>query len=305
MKPTFDLGKFAKSLGWSLAGVSGLELPAEVIDRYRKWLLEYKGLQMTYLERRMNERLNPKAYFPKAQSILCFGLYYFRGWAKGELKVSNYSWDRDYHELLKEKLENTVIELQKELGKFQYKICVDTAPVLEKYWAQRAGLGWQGKNTLLLNPKFGSLFFLAEVLCSLPVSQFQSQLPMKDHCGTCTRCLEACPTSALEPYVLKAHQCISYWTLEHKGEFPPDTPSFKSWIAGCDICQEVCPWNQRLIPLPSDEDTLRFQNITRDMVESIEWKELIQDRAISYVRKEAWPRNLKQALRSDEFLESL
>ena len=290
MNPSFDLSNFAKSLGWSVAGACAAEVPENVQTLFSDWLKKYKGPQMKYLERRFQERVRPKDYFPQAQSILCFGLFYFPGWASGDVKVSNYAWGEDYHERLSRLLEETAQALQKELGTFDYKICVDTAPVLEKNLAAQAGLGWQGKNTLLLNKNFGSFVFLGEIFCSLPLETFTTALPVTDHCGTCRRCIEACPTQALEPYVLHAEKCISYLTLEHKGPFSETTPAFSHWVAGCDICQEVCPWNQRLIPLNDMHKDLQY--LTAEDVSSDDWSRRIQTKAVSYVPFENWNRNL-------------
>lgn len=236
---------------------------------------------MNYLKRRKEERKYPERYFDGAKSILCFGLYYFPGWASGSIKVSNYAWGTDYHDVLRSKLEDTVKDLKKLFGEFQYRLTVDTSPVLEKPLAVQAGLGWQGKNTLLLNSKFGSYLFLGEIISDLPLEAFQSRMRVNDHCGSCTRCIEACPTDALSPYDLDARKCISYWTLEHRGAFPPEVPRWKEWIAGCDICQEVCPWNQRLIPLKGVQEPA-----------PLPLDKLREGRALSYVPLADLERNL-------------
>jgi len=290
---SFDLTSFAKSLGWNLAGVSDLDLPEETKQRYAQWIQHYKGDQMAYLERRMEERFNPKLYFSKARSILCFGLFYFPGWAKGSVKVSNYSWGDDYHLTLKSKLEDTVDRLRAFFPDIQTRVCVDTSPVLEKFWAQQAGLGWQGKNTLLLNRKWGSTFFLGEILTSLDPDQFQRASLADNHCGTCTRCIDACPTDALSPYVLDAKRCISYWTLEHKGSFTEETPQYREWVAGCDVCQEVCPWNQKLLPVETEDLDLSFQDLKEADLASPDWERALEGKAVDYVKKENWPRNLE------------
>ncbi|MDB5037902.1 MAG: tRNA epoxyqueuosine(34) reductase QueG [Bacteriovoracaceae bacterium] len=287
----FDLTLFAQELGWNLAGVCSPDLNDDTKQKTKVWLEDSKGPQMDYLKRRADERMNPRNYFPETESILSFGLYYFKGWASGDVKVSNYAWGEDYHTLLKNKLELTATALKERLGSFSYRICVDTAPVLEKAIATKSGLGWQGKNSLVLNPQVGSLFFLGEIFTSLPLSHFQAKLPMTDHCGNCTRCIEACPTDALTPYVLDAGKCISYWTLEHKGPFDKQTPPLSNWIAGCDICQEVCPWNQKLIPLDGSRE---LQNLSKEDILSSTWTEKIKNSAASYVPKENWTRNLEK-----------
>lgn len=290
MTEPFDISTFAKSNGWIGAEVSKPEISEDTKSKFHKWLKNYGGHRMSYLERRKIERLSPKDYFPQIQSILVFADYYHGGWAKGPIKISNYAFGRDYHIVLKEKLENTMLKLQQQLGPFQYRIAVDTAPLLEKSIAAESGIGWQGKNTLILNPQFGSQFFLAEALTDIPLSKFQAKLAMTDHCGTCTRCIDACPTQALEPYVLKVDQCIAYWTLEHRGDFNDETPEYSEWIAGCDICQEVCPWNQRLIPL--DVDNRGLDNLAVADIQDSSWTSRIAESALSYVPIQNWPRNL-------------
>lgn len=289
MDKAFDLGLWAQNLGWAEAGVTGPDIHADSLEKFKAWLQNYKGPGLQYLERRKQERLSPRDYFPALKSILCFGLYYYPGNATGDLKVSNYSWGEDYHQSLKTKLEATAQELQKILGEFSYRICVDTAPVLEKILAVQAGLGWQGKNTLLLNKTHGSYLFLGEIFTDLDLHLFSPSLSQTNHCGKCTRCIDACPTDALEPFILKADQCISYWTLEHKGDFTPQTPHWENWLAGCDICQEVCPWNKDLIPIP---EATPFQISAKD-IQSNKIQELVKDRALSYVPPSAWERNLR------------
>jgi len=289
MSPKLDLGKFAESLGWAKAGVSEPEIRPESLRHYDEWLKHYKGAGLEYMERRKLERQSPKAYFPNVRSILCFGLYYFPGWAAGPLKVSNYSWGQDYHEVLKTKLEQTVLELIKVLGAFEYRICVDTSPVLEKVLAAQAGLGWQGKNSLVLNQEYGSFLFLGEIFTDIALETFQATLNATNRCGTCERCIVACPTGALEDSVLKTELCISYWTLEHRGAFTAKTPKWNNWIAGCDICQEVCPWNQDLIPL---EGVSRLE-ISEEDIRLGGIHERVKDSALSYVPKDAWLRNLE------------
>lgn len=288
---SFDLSQMANELGWHLAGITSPELSPKQAERFRVWIKTHKGPQMSYLSRRTEERLNPKAYFESAKSILTFGLFYFRGWAKSSIKVSTYAWADDYHRLLKEKLETTAGRLRKTFGDFQYRSCVDTSPVLEKALAVNSGLGWQGKNTLVLNPKWGSQFFIGELFTDIPLECFQAKLQISDHCGKCQACIDACPTQALTPYVLDASKCISYWTLEHRGAFTPETPSWSEWIAGCDICQEVCPWNQKLIPI--DSVSSPFETLTASDLDSPSWPATVSKTALSYMPPENWRRNLK------------
>ena len=296
-----NLTTLAKEKGWSMAGVCSPEIPESTAELFQLWLKHYKGPQLHYLSQRQTERLNPKIYFPPVQSILCFGLYYFSGWAEGSLKISNYSWNIDYHVILKEKLEMTAEYLQKELGSFRYRSCVDTSPVLEKVFAVQAGLGWQGKNTLLLNRTCGSFLFLSELFTDLPLHSFKQQSVASNHCGSCTRCMDACPTHALKDTVLDAEKCIAYWNLEHRGSFQKSTPPFHTWVAGCDICQEVCPWNHKLTPLPLSPETEFMKNLSENDIEASSWPQKIQNKAVSYLPTEKWKQNLKHlALHKNE-----
>jgi epoxyqueuosine reductase len=285
-----SLQELSKDLGWSLAGITLPNIPAVQKNFYSTWLKEFGGDRLGYLKEKSQERLDPKSYFPPVKSILCFGLSYFPGWAQGEVKISNYAWGPDYHEVLKSKLEETARWIEVRLGKFEYKVCVDTAPALEKVLAAQSGIGWQAKNTLLINPKFGSLVFLGELYTDIEISRFTSLEPMADHCGTCTRCLEACPTQALSPYQLHLDRCIAYWNLEHRGELESQTPDFSGWLAGCDICQQVCPWNRKLTPL-SLHDT-DFQSLTLKDAESTDWKKRTKGKALSYLPAKKWQVNL-------------
>lgn len=297
MSDSIDLDKLAEICGWSQIGVTTPHVDNLTQDRFNEWLTSYKGPQMNYLERRKVERLDPKKYFQDVQSIIVFIDYYFRGWAQGSIKASTYSYEEDYHLRLTRKLEETAQHLQTIYAPFTWKASVDTAPLLEKYFAVQAGLGWQGKNTLVLNHKLGSQFFIGSLLTSIPIDKFKKANLTPSYCGTCTRCLDACPTNALDPYVLKADKCISYWTLEHKGSFSEKTPAYKEWIAGCDICQEVCPWNQKLVPLHSSEHPLKKLN--EESIKSKNWNHIIKDTALNYVPEENWVRNLEHIQSSE------
>lgn len=300
MGNAFDLGEFAKQFGWADAAVSVPILGSETQTKTREWVQTYKGPQMKYLEVRLSERLNPHHYFPTVKSILIFAHFYFPGWATGSVKISNYAWSHDYHDLLRTRLAETAEALRKIFGPFNYRLTVDTSPVHEKAFSAQAGIGWQGKNTLILNRKFGSMIFLGEILSDIPAEKFQIRMKEPNRCGTCTRCIDACPTQALQPFVLDAKKCISYWNLEHKGPLD-EAPPFSGWLAGCDICQEVCPWNHSLAPVegitepkeilqtiqaqPSDQLSLRTKN----------------DRpsALDYVPPQKWRRNIEHIRKHD------
>jgi epoxyqueuosine reductase len=240
----------ARECGFELAGVTpALPHPDRAI--YRRWVADGYAADMRYLtDRRADARDDPRNLLPEARSIICVGKLYngpepystrFRapelGW------ISRYAWGADYHDILREGLER----LAGALAPHEYKICVDTAPLLERSYARAAGLGWIGKNTCLINQQSGSWFFLGELLTSLELAP---DSPPPDRCGSCTRCIDACPTAALVPgehgYDLDSRLCISYFTIESRGETPVAArENLGNHIFGCDICQDVCPWNTR------------------------------------------------------------
>jgi epoxyqueuosine reductase len=248
---------YAAGCGFELAGVAPAERVADH-SRYTQWVEAGMAGRMSYLEgRRAGLRADPRLLLPSARSVICVGKLYNtaapystrfhepdRGW------VSRYAWGEDYHVILRSGLTRLAERLRDAAGPFDHMISVDTAPLLERSLAARAGLGWIGKNTCLINQAGGSWFFLGELLTSLPI---EAGAPAPDRCGSCTRCLDACPTQALvAPGVLDARRCISYLTIELRG--PVDSglqPNMGTHVFGCDICQDVCPWNRRA-PLSSD-----------------------------------------------------
>ena len=206
---------------------------------------------MDYLHRHVEKRVNASALLPGARTVIVFALSYNQrppetpddGGARG--RVAMYAWGDDYHRIVKQKLFIVVDRLREAIDEpFEAKVCVDTAPLLEREYAMAAGIGWIGKNTLVLHERLGSYFFLGEIVTTLEISPDR---PASDHCGRCTRCLEACPTAAFpEPYEMDASRCISYLTIEcRRDEFPPELrPLMRDWVFGCDICQQVCPYNR-------------------------------------------------------------
>ena len=204
--------------------------------------------EMRYLtDHRADIRRDPRLLLPSAKSIICVGKVYKQPTRNSH--IAQYALSRDYHEILKQRLEQFAARLQQEYGAFEYRSFVDTAPLLERSYARLAGLGWIGRNTCLINEQLGSWLFLAELLTSLPL---EPDTPAPERCGTCTRCIDACPTQALQPgglrTILDATKCISYYTIEHRGEIPPEKRGgLGEWVFGCDICQDVCPWNSRSV----------------------------------------------------------
>ncbi len=219
---------------------------------FDNWLASGKNGTMKWLENRKQERKNIIKYFPEVKSIISVAINYFTGTSdqivtkgKSVYKFSNYAWGKDYHTIVNQKLNQLLDYINNIYNQNTHGIvCVDSSPIMEKQWAQRGGIGWQGKHTILINDKYGSWMFLGELLLDIPLvydKPFQTDL-----CGTCTACIDACPTNALSEYQLDATKCIAYLTVEYKDEL--DTArkgQLNGWVYGCDICQQVCPWNKK------------------------------------------------------------
>jgi len=240
----------AAKLGFTLCGFTPLT-PFPRRQFFTEWLAQGHAGEMHYLAREPERRLHPELYFPQAKSVICLGYPYTPprvpaiDWQR-ELRgrIAAYAAGIDYHETIKTKLSALITFLNDGYPELWARPYVDTGPLLEREWAHRSGLGWFGKNTMLLHKGVGSWFFLAEILVSL---ELEGDGIPSAHCGKCTRCLQDCPTNALaEGYVLKAPLCISYLTIEHRGSIPYELrPKLGNWIFGCDVCQEVCPWNEK------------------------------------------------------------
>ena len=240
----------AKRLDFDLCGIAPAILPDRDRGQYLWWLDQGFHGEMTYMER--EQRQDIRLLFPEVRSIICAAMVYnsphpksidcpdpTRGW------ISRYGWGEDYHFILRERLEQLLTELRVAAGfSFEAKVYVDTGPLLERTIARTAGLGWVGKNTCLINQKAGSWFVMGEILTSL---ELEPDLSAADRCGTCRRCIDACPTAAIvEPYVLDATRCIAYFTIEARGTIPEEfRPAIGRHVFGCDICQDVCPWNRK------------------------------------------------------------
>jgi epoxyqueuosine reductase len=236
----------AKRLGFELVGFAKAEELTEETANLEKWLeLKYQG-NMEYMERNFDKRKNISKIFVGAKSVISLGMNYYTGEQysnqKDKGKISRYAWGKDYHLIIWEKLNELETELKENDPEFESKSYVDTGPLMDKAWAVRAGLGWLGKHTNVINTEMGSWFFIANIITNY---EFESSSVITDHCGSCTACIDACPTNAIvDEYVLDSTRCISYLTIENKGDIPGKFKSnFDNWIFGCDICQDVCPWN--------------------------------------------------------------
>ena len=252
----------AHECGFELAGIASV-VPAYDFARYEDWVAQGMAGEMRYLtDRRAELRRDVRNLLPGARSVICVGKLYNTPdppRQPGDARISRYAWGKDYHVTMRAALESVTDRLL-ERKPFDYKICVDTAPLLERSLARQAGLGWIGRNTCLINEPLGSWFFLGEILTSLDLD---SGSPPPDRCGSCTRCIEACPTQALVPspdgwqgggWQLDARRCISYLTIELRGAIPDELRAgVGDHVFGCDICQDVCPWNARA-PVTNDPD---------------------------------------------------
>lgn len=264
----------AARLGFQYCGISKAEFLTEEAPRLEAWLKNGQHGAMTYMENHFDKRLDPRLLVPSAKSIvsLLFNYHNPAPQAPGSPKISQYAYGEDYHFVVKDKLKELLAALQAEIGAIDGRVFVDSAPVLEKAWGAKSGTGWVGKHTNLINKQQGSYFFLAELIIDL---ELIPDGPIKDYCGSCTRCIDACPTDAIEPYAVDGSKCISYFTIELKEAIPPDMQGkFEDWMFGCDICQEVCPWNR--FSRPHDEprfaphpDLLQLQ--------PGDWQELTKD----------------------------
>ena len=266
----------ASALGFNFCGISKAEFLEEEAQKLEAWLKRgYQG-KMGYLENNFDKRLNPTLLVPGARSVisLMYNYYPKQNLAQGSnLKIAKYAYGEDYHFVVKDKLKTLVQQLRNEVGDVNGRAFVDSAPVMERSWAARSGLGWIGKNSLLLNRNGGSFFFLAELIIDLDL---EYDGPIQDYCGTCTACMDACPTDAIpEPYKVDGSKCISYFTIELKEEIPQSMKGkFDNWIFGCDICQDVCPWNR--FAAPHRESRFEPTDALKEMA-SGDWQDLSED----------------------------
>ncbi len=243
---TKSIKEEAKRLGFLSCGISKAEFLEQEAPRLEKWLHQNRNGQMSYMENHFDKRLDPTKLVEGSKSVVSLLLNYYPSEKQKDQdapKISKYAYGTDYHFVIKDKLKQLLDFISEEIGEVHGRAFVDSAPVLDKAWAAKSGLGWIGKNSNLLTQKVGSFYFIAELILDLDL---EYDTPVTDHCGTCTACIDACPTQAIvEPYVVDGSKCISYFTIELKEEIPDSYKGqFDNWMFGCDVCQDVCPWNR-------------------------------------------------------------
>ncbi len=242
------VSKAARELGFDLVGFAKAEPLRKEVERLKHWLDKGFNAGMVYMERNIEKKQDVALILEDARSVISLGMNYFIPaefeCSEGEGKVSRYAWGKDYHFIIKEKLELLIGRLKSIDENFNGVGFVDSGPVMDKAWGAKAGIGWIGKNSNLINKQLGSYFFIATLITNVP---FQYGVPQADYCGSCTACIDNCPTGAIvSPKIIDSNKCISYLTIENKGEIPVEfKDKFKNWIFGCDICQDVCPWNKK------------------------------------------------------------
>jgi len=235
----------AKRLGFLSCGISKAGFLEEEAPRLENWLNQNRHGEMKYMENHFDKRLNPMLLVDDAKSVISLLLNYYPSETQNSdsYKISKYAYGEDYHFVIKEKLKELLYTIQTEIGEVRGRAFVDSAPVLDKAWAAKSGLGWIGKNSNLLTQQVGSFYFIAELVVDLDLEYDHATT---DHCGTCTACIDACPTEAIvSPYIVDGSKCISYFTIELKENIPTEMKGkMDDWIFGCDVCQDVCPWNR-------------------------------------------------------------
>lgn len=262
----------ALEIGFHKIGIARVEPLTEEGERLKDWLGKNYHGEMRWMEREPEKRISPELIFPGAKSMIVVALNYFTPHeheqtdAKG--KVSRYAWGDDYHDVVKEKLRELLAWIKTENTEADGKICVDTAPVMDKAWAVRAGLGWLGKHSNLITKDYGSWVFIGEILLNLEL-EYETET-VADHCGTCTACLDACPTGAIvSPFIVDSQKCLSYATIElRSSDFSPEIKeNLSGWLYGCDICQDICPWNRFEKPTGEARFEPREGNVSADLDE--------------------------------------
>lgn len=293
----------AKRLGFMFCGIAKAGFLEDEAPKLESWLKNGFHGEMHYMENHFDKRLDPRKLMEGAKSVISLALNYYPGkleTGQATHKISKYAYGNDYHDVIKDKLKILLGIIREKTGDVHGRAFVDSAPVLDKAWARRSGIGWIGKNINLINKNSGSFFFLAELIVDL---ELEYDVPANyDHCGTCTRCIDACPTEAIvSPYVVDGSRCISYLTIELKNEIPSHfRDKMDNWIFGCDICQDVCPWNKFSVlhNEPAFNPTEEFMEMSKT-----DWQEITEETFKRVFRNSAVKRTKYQGLkRNIDFL---
>ena len=291
--------KRAFELGFDSCGIARAGFLESEAPRLENWLKQGMHGRMSYMENHFDMRLDPRLLVEGAKSVISLTYNYFpeKTQRNGSYKIAKYAYGTDYHFVVKEKLKELLNFIQEEIGEVNGRAFVDSAPILEHAWAQKAGIGWVGKNSLTLSKQKGSFFFLSELILDLDLEYDE---PMKtDHCGTCTKCIDACPTEAILPgKTVDGSKCISYFTIELKEEIPTEMAGkFDDWIFGCDICQDVCPWNRFSLPHKEEkfhpnEEILNYSKSDWEEITEDVFKKIFQKSPVKRIKFEGFKRNI-------------
>ena len=300
--PSSNYSKIIKSeskrLGFISCGISKAGFLEEEAPRLENWLNNNMNGQMSYMENHFDKRLNPALLVDDAKSVISLLLNYYPSELQNQdsYKISKYAYGQDYHHVIKEKLKELLYFIQTEIGEVSGRAFVDSAPVLDKAWAAKSGLGWIGKNSNLITQKVGSFYFIAELIIDL---ELDYDTPTTDHCGSCTACLDACPTDAIvAPYVVDGSKCISYFTIELKDNLPQEMKGkFDDWMFGCDVCQDVCPWNRFSKPhneplFHANSDILNFSKSDWEEITVDTFQKVFKNSAVKRTKYEGLLRNI-------------
>lgn len=288
----------AKRLGFLSCGISKAAFLEEEAPRLENWLNKNMQGQMRYMENHFDKRLNPTLLVDGAKSVISLLLNYYPSEFQNEesYKISKYAYGQDYHFVIKEKLKELLHFIQTEIGEVSGRAFVDSAPVLDKAWAAKSGLGWMGKNTNLITQKVGSFYFIAELIVDV---ELEYDAPTTNHCGSCTACIDACPTEAIvAPYVVDGSKCISYFTIELKENIPNEVKGkFDDWMFGCDVCQDVCPWNRFSKPhseplFQANPELLSFTKKDWEEITEDVFNKVFKDSAVKRTKLEGLKRNV-------------
>nr|WP_138727460.1 tRNA epoxyqueuosine(34) reductase QueG [Pedobacter ureilyticus] len=290
----------AMRLGFMSCGIAKADFLEEEAPRLENWLKANHHGEMGYMENHFDKRLDPRILVDGAKSIVSLTLNYYTDEKQTDTsapKISKYAYGTDYHSVIKDKLQELMAFIRDHIGEVDGRCFVDSAPVMDKAWAQKAGLGWRGKNSNLISKQVGSFFFLAELIIDLEL-EYDSPFPT-DHCGSCTRCIDACPTDAIvAPYTVDGSRCISYLTIELKNEIPTEFKGkMDNWMFGCDICQDVCPWNRFATPhqeenfIPKEDLLGLSKNELIDMTDEV-FKRVFKNSPVKRTKYSGLKRNI-------------